>query len=130
MLSKNTVASFVLLSGGFFWQTSKPDRQAPRPTWLASYPIAAQAPFWGADQAHGHCLEVVHNGRAMKLVAGAGAAAKAHTLKAVLDIQVSKTDFYFFARIARSLELPACPLATGRRERSSWTVRRASLLKH
>jgi hypothetical protein len=41
----------------------------------------------------------------MKLVAGASEAAKAHTLKAVLDLQVRKTHLYFFARIARSLEL-------------------------
>ena len=41
----------------------------------------------------------------MKLVAGAGETTKAHTLKAMLDLQMRKTHLYFFARIARSLEL-------------------------
>ena len=41
----------------------------------------------------------------MKLVAGAGETAKAHTLEAMLDLQVRKTHLYFFARIVRSLEL-------------------------
>jgi hypothetical protein len=41
----------------------------------------------------------------MKLVAGAGETTKAHTLKAMLDLQMCKTHLYFFARIARSLEL-------------------------
>ena len=41
----------------------------------------------------------------MKFVAGAGETAKAHTLKAMLDLQVRKTHLYFFARIVRSLEL-------------------------
>ena len=41
----------------------------------------------------------------MKLVAGAGETAKAHPLKAMLNLQVCKTHLYFFARIARSLEL-------------------------
>ena len=41
----------------------------------------------------------------MKLVAGAGETAKAHTLKAMLDLQMCKAYLYFFARIARSLEL-------------------------
>jgi hypothetical protein len=38
-----------------------------------------------------HCLEVLHNGSEMKLVAGAGETAKTHTLKAMLDLQVRKT---------------------------------------
>jgi hypothetical protein len=37
----------------------------------------------------------------MKLVAGAGETAKAHTLKAMLDLQVRKTHLHLFARIAR-----------------------------
>ena len=41
----------------------------------------------------------------MKLVAGAGETAKAHALKAMLDLQVRKTHLYLLARIARSLEL-------------------------
>ena len=41
----------------------------------------------------------------MKFVAGAGETAKAHTLEAMLDLQVRKTHLYFFARMARSLEL-------------------------
>jgi hypothetical protein len=41
----------------------------------------------------------------MELVTGAGETAKAHTLKAMLDLQVRKTHLHFFARIARSLEL-------------------------
>jgi hypothetical protein len=41
----------------------------------------------------------------MKFVAGAGEAAKAHTLEAMLNLQVCKTHLYFLARIARSLEL-------------------------
>ncbi|MEA3154710.1 MAG: hypothetical protein QOK44_2299 [Betaproteobacteria bacterium] len=41
----------------------------------------------------------------MKLVAGAGETAKAHTLKAMLDLQVCEPHLYFFTRIARSLEL-------------------------
>jgi hypothetical protein len=41
----------------------------------------------------------------MELVAGAGEAAKAHALEAMLDLQVCKTHFYFLARIARSFEL-------------------------
>ena len=41
----------------------------------------------------------------MKFVAGAGETAKAHTLKAMLDLQVRETHLYFFARIAGSLEL-------------------------
>jgi hypothetical protein len=41
----------------------------------------------------------------MKLVAGAGETAKAHTLEAMLDLQVRKTHLYLLARIARSLEL-------------------------
>ena len=45
----------------------------------------------------------------MKFVAGAGETAKAHTLEAMLDLQVRKTHFYFFARIARSLELRRAP---------------------
>jgi len=41
----------------------------------------------------------------VELVAGAGETAKAHALEAMLDLQVCKTHLYFFARIARSLEL-------------------------
>jgi hypothetical protein len=40
----------------------------------------------------------------MKFVAGAGETAKAHTLKAMLDLQVCKTHLDFFARITPSLE--------------------------
>jgi hypothetical protein len=38
----------------------------------------------------------------MKLVAGAGETAKAHTLKAMLDLQVRKTHLYFLALFDRS----------------------------
>ena len=52
-----------------------------------------------------HRLEVLHDSSEMKLVAGAGETAQAHTLEAMLDLQVRKTHLYFFARSARSLEL-------------------------
>src|SRR5215471_4905377 len=58
-----------------------------------------------AEETQRHCLEVLHNGSEMKLVAGAGETAKAHTLKAMLDLQVRKTHLHLFARIARSFEL-------------------------
>jgi hypothetical protein len=41
----------------------------------------------------------------VELVAGAGETAKAHALEAMLDLQVRKPHFYFFARIARSFVL-------------------------
>lgn len=63
------------------------------------------SPWWRADETPRHCLEVLHNGSEMKLVAGTGETTKAHTLKAMLDLQMCKTHLYFFARIARSLEL-------------------------
>jgi hypothetical protein len=63
------------------------------------------SPCWRSDQTERHCLEVLHNGSEMKLVAGAGETEKAHALKAMLDLQVRKTHLYLLARIARSLEL-------------------------
>jgi hypothetical protein len=55
-----------------------------------------------ADSCQGAPL---HSGGEVELVAGAGETAKAHTLEAMLDLQVCKTHLYFLARIARSLEL-------------------------
>ena len=63
------------------------------------------SPCWRADQTQRHCLEVLYSGGEMELVASAGETAKAHALKAMLDLQVRKTHLYLLARIARSLEL-------------------------
>jgi hypothetical protein len=47
----------------------------------------------------------------MKLVAGAGEAAKAHTLKAVLDIQVCKTHFLLFCAHCSIARTPGVPFS-------------------
>ena len=109
MLSKNAVAWLVFVIVGRFrlvpgW-TSEPDRRAPRPTWQASYAIAAQAPLVGGPTRRSAIVLRFCRCSEMKLVAGAGETTKAHTLKAMLDLQMCKAHLYFFARIARSLEL-------------------------
>jgi hypothetical protein len=61
------------------------------------------------DEAQCHCLEVLHNGGKVELVAGAAETAKTHTLEAMLDLKMCKAHLYFFARFTRSLELWRAP---------------------
>ena len=53
-----------------------------------------------AAETQRHCLEVLHNGGKVELVAGTAETAKAYPLEAMLDFKMCKTHLYFFARSA------------------------------
>jgi len=56
--------------------------------------------LWRPDETQRHCLEVLHNGGKVELVAGTAETAKAHAFEAMLDFKMCKTHLYFFARSA------------------------------
>ena len=108
MLSKNALLQIPCCGGRFHLLPAGRRDLVGEP--LPGLPLhlrnrRAHPTCWRAEETQRHCLEVLHNGSEMKLVAGAGETAKAHALKAVLDLQVRKTPLYLLARIARSLEL-------------------------
>ena len=45
-------------------------------------------------------LEILHDGRKVELVAGAGETPKTHALKAMVNLQVREAHLYFLALIA------------------------------
>ena len=53
---------------------------------------------WWPDEPKSQCLEVLHDGSEVELVAGAGQAAKAHALEAVMGLQVRKAHLDPFSR--------------------------------
>ena len=61
------------------------------------------------DEAQCHCLEVLHNGGKVELVAGAAETAKAHALEAMLDLKMCKAHLYFFALPRKQAEHMAAP---------------------
>ena len=70
--------------------------------------------LWGwADEAQGQRLEVLHDGGEVELVAGAGQAAQAHALEAMMGFQVCKAHLDPFSQIARLEECLGLHLAPG-----------------
>ena len=51
------------------------------------------------------CLKILHDGRKVELVAGAGETPKTQALKAMVNLQVREAHLYFLALIARLFKL-------------------------
>ena len=69
------------------------------------YAIDAHTLLVGGPSERSQRLEVLHHGGEVKLFASARETANAHTLEAMLDLQVCKTHLDLFACITRLLEL-------------------------
>ena len=54
-------------------------------------------------------LEILHDGRKVELVAGAGETPKTHALEAMVDLQVGETHLHLLALIARLFKFRGAP---------------------